>query len=38
MAEETYDIYSAEFREDLLENDEISAVEEAFMQGYSKAI
>jgi len=32
------DIYSKKYRLELLEDDEISAVEEAFMQGYSEAL
>jgi hypothetical protein len=32
--EQEEDIYDAEFREELVDDDEISDVEEAFMQGY----
>ncbi|MBD3164080.1 hypothetical protein GF323_02695 [Candidatus Woesearchaeota archaeon] len=32
------DIYNEEYREDMSENDEINAFEEAFMQGYGEAI
>lgn len=31
------DIYSEDFRESMVEDDEISIEEEAFMQGYDKA-
>ena len=31
-------IYSRKVREELLEDDELSSVEEAFMQGYDEAL
>lgn len=41
MSEEQYsedeDVYGDSSREDLVENDELSPEEEAFMQGYDKA-
>ena len=35
--EESYDIYDEEYMQELLEDDEISPEEEAFMQGYNGA-
>lgn len=32
------DIYTEEGREDMVENDEISLLEEAFMEGYATAM
>jgi hypothetical protein len=31
------DIYSEDYREELVDNDEVSAEEEAFMRGYEEA-
>ena len=31
-------IYSRKVREELLEDDELSSIEEAFMQGYDEAV
>lgn len=37
-SEDDMSIYSRELREILLEDDELSPIEEAFMQGYDEAI
>ena len=37
-AEDDIDIYSDEVRETMLENDELDAAEEAFMNGYDNAL
>ncbi|MBI2658128.1 hypothetical protein HYX08_05540 [Candidatus Woesearchaeota archaeon] len=37
-SEDDMSIYSRELREILLEDDELSPMEEAFMQGYDEAI
>ena len=36
--EDYFSIYSKEMRESLLEDDELSPIEEAFMEGYDNAI
>lgn len=38
ITEDEFSIYSRHNRENQLEDDEISAIEEAFMQGYDNAI
>lgn len=38
VSEDDMNIYSRELREILLEDDELSPMEEAFMQGYDEAI
>jgi hypothetical protein len=37
-SEDDIDIYSRQVRESMLEDDELSATEEAFMQGYDESI